>query len=205
MLLACLPFGPVVTSNETFWPSFSVLNPGMLIAEKCANRSSPPPSGVMNPKPFASLNHFTVPVAISNFPHEQQSNRASPANVSISRKERRCSDCKAVVQGRTYCLETKTLCGGYTRRSASASGFFGGMQAIYRGRDDPGRPQSRGRRAKPGRRSPCNRGSVPLGPASDQRRARGERLELAPRDLAREGNHPAVGAGVEPVDRDVLE
>src|SRR6267378_5129601 len=36
----------------------------MLIAEKCANRSSPPPSGVMNPKPFASLNHFTVPVAI---------------------------------------------------------------------------------------------------------------------------------------------
>ena len=37
----------------------------MLIAEKCANRSSPPPSGVMNPKPFASLNHFTVPVAIS--------------------------------------------------------------------------------------------------------------------------------------------
>src|SRR5437879_2675351 len=36
----------------------------MLIAEKWANRSSPPPSGVMNPKPFASLNHFTVPVAI---------------------------------------------------------------------------------------------------------------------------------------------
>src|SRR5436190_22565437 len=36
----------------------------MLIAEKCANRSSPPPSGVINPKPFASLNHFTVPVAI---------------------------------------------------------------------------------------------------------------------------------------------
>ena len=49
MLLACLPFGPVVTSNETFWPSFSDLNPGMLIAEKCAKRSSPPPSGVMNP------------------------------------------------------------------------------------------------------------------------------------------------------------
>src|SRR5439155_23652692 len=36
----------------------------MLIAEKCANRSSPPPSGVIKPKPFASLNHFTVPVAI---------------------------------------------------------------------------------------------------------------------------------------------
>src|SRR6478735_11534398 len=67
MLLACLPFGPWVTSKETFWPSFSVLKPGMLIAEKCAKRSSPPPSGVMKPKPFASLNHFTVPVAISVF------------------------------------------------------------------------------------------------------------------------------------------
>src|SRR6187401_1875307 len=72
MLLACLPFGPVVTSNETFWPSFSVLNPGMLIAEKCANRSSPPPSGVMNPKPFASLNHLTVPVAIVLLPYEMK-------------------------------------------------------------------------------------------------------------------------------------
>src|SRR5712672_2640036 len=28
------------------------------------NTSSPPPSCVMNPKPFVSLNHFTVPVAI---------------------------------------------------------------------------------------------------------------------------------------------
>src|SRR4051794_41616726 len=65
MLLACLPFGPVVTSNDTFWPSLSVLKPCILMAEKWANRSSPPPSGVMNPKPFASLNHFTVPVAIS--------------------------------------------------------------------------------------------------------------------------------------------
>src|SRR2546421_7567946 len=64
MLLACLPLGPVVTSNETFCPSLSVLKPCMLIAEKCANRSSPPPSGVIKPKPFASLNHFTVPVAI---------------------------------------------------------------------------------------------------------------------------------------------
>ncbi len=39
MLEACFPLGPVVTSNETFWPSFSDLNPGMLIAEKCANKS----------------------------------------------------------------------------------------------------------------------------------------------------------------------
>src|SRR5215218_1459176 len=68
MLLACLPFGPCVTSKETFWPSLSVLKPCMLIAEKCANRSSPPPSGVMKPKPLASLNHLTVPVAILRVP-----------------------------------------------------------------------------------------------------------------------------------------
>src|SRR3989337_2401954 len=68
MLLACvLPLLPAVTSKDTFCPSFSDLNPGMLIAEKWAKRSSPPPSGVMKPKPFASLNHFTVPVAIVTF------------------------------------------------------------------------------------------------------------------------------------------
>src|SRR5258706_15857133 len=64
MLEACLPLGPVTTSKLTFWPSFKVLNPFIWIAEKCANKSSPPSSGVMNPKPFASLNHLTIPVAI---------------------------------------------------------------------------------------------------------------------------------------------
>src|SRR5579875_1132425 len=33
---------------------------------KWTNRSRPPSSGVMNPKPLSSLNHFTVPVAISH-------------------------------------------------------------------------------------------------------------------------------------------
>src|SRR5438105_6812043 len=32
------------------------------------NRSLSPSSGVMNPKPFGSLNHFTVPVAIKTPP-----------------------------------------------------------------------------------------------------------------------------------------
>ena len=64
MLEACFPFGPCVISKETFSPSFRVLKPLMLIAEKCANRSSLPSSGVMNPKPLESLNHLTVPVAI---------------------------------------------------------------------------------------------------------------------------------------------
>src|SRR5688500_15825911 len=85
MLLACfLPLLPWVTSKETFWPSFRVLNPGMLIAEKCAKRSSPPPSGVMKPKPFESLNHFTVPVAIVvAFLKEIKRGLSSPADVQF--------------------------------------------------------------------------------------------------------------------------
>src|SRR5690606_52867 len=64
MLEACLPFGPWTTSNVTFWPSLSDLNPFACTELKCANRSSPPSSGVMKPNPLASLNHLTVPVAM---------------------------------------------------------------------------------------------------------------------------------------------
>src|SRR6185312_12133528 len=62
---ACLPLGPSFTSNSTFWFSFRVLKPLPWISEKWAKRSSPPPSGLMKPKPFESLNHFTVPVLIA--------------------------------------------------------------------------------------------------------------------------------------------
>lgn len=58
---ACRPLGPSTTSNCTFCPSRRVLKPSFLIAEKWTNTSSPPSSGSMKPKPFASLNHFTVP------------------------------------------------------------------------------------------------------------------------------------------------
>src|SRR6185436_18701064 len=34
----------------------------------CAKRSLPPSFGVMKPKPFESLNHFTVPVGMSFIP-----------------------------------------------------------------------------------------------------------------------------------------
>ena len=64
MFEACLPLAPSVISKETRWPSFKLLKPGILIAEKCAKRSSPPASGVTKPKPLESLNHFTVPSAI---------------------------------------------------------------------------------------------------------------------------------------------
>src|ERR1700735_2459731 len=65
MFDACLPFGPCLTSNVTFWFSCNDLKPLLCISEKCAKRSSPPPSGVMKPKPLASLNHLTVPVAMN--------------------------------------------------------------------------------------------------------------------------------------------
>src|SRR5260221_7623559 len=59
------PFGPCVGSYSTFWPSLSDLNPDIWISVWWAKRSLPPSSGAMNPKPFESLNHLTVPVAIA--------------------------------------------------------------------------------------------------------------------------------------------
>ena len=57
---ACRPFGPCSTSNSTASPSLRVLYPSPTIALKCTNTSSAP-LRVMNPKPLALLNHFTVP------------------------------------------------------------------------------------------------------------------------------------------------
>src|SRR3954471_8852464 len=54
-------------SNSTRSPSASVLKPWPWIAEWCTKQSFWPPSGVMNPKPLASLNHFTVPVVRGMF------------------------------------------------------------------------------------------------------------------------------------------
>jgi hypothetical protein len=65
LLLAFVAFGDF---EGNFLAFLQALETAMLIAEKCAKRSSPPPSGVMKPKPFASLNHLTVPVAIVHVP-----------------------------------------------------------------------------------------------------------------------------------------
>src|SRR5215217_6668623 len=62
-LVACGPLGDSPSSYSTFVPSASVRKPSPEIPEKCTNASLPPSSGVMNPKPFSSLNHFTTPVA----------------------------------------------------------------------------------------------------------------------------------------------
>src|SRR5271156_5371452 len=100
MFDACFPLGPCVTSKLTFCPSFSDLNPGMLIAEKGADRSSPPPSGVMKPKPLASLNHLTVPVGMFSSTNNQEKNRVVPCRCFDlkDRKVRRFGNCQRAGQ-----------------------------------------------------------------------------------------------------------
>src|SRR5206468_2473865 len=61
-------FAPSTASNCTFAPSASDLKPSPTIDEWWTNTSLPPSAGVMNPYPFASLNHLTVPVAIQTPP-----------------------------------------------------------------------------------------------------------------------------------------
>src|SRR5437660_10272714 len=60
---ACKPFGPWATSNSTVSPSARLRKPSAWIAVKCTNTSGPD-SCAIKPKPFASLNHFTLPLAI---------------------------------------------------------------------------------------------------------------------------------------------
>src|SRR4051794_582420 len=64
--VACGPLGDCPSSYSTFAPSASVRKPSPAIPEKWTNASFPPSSGVMNPKPFSSLNHLTTPVAIQH-------------------------------------------------------------------------------------------------------------------------------------------
>jgi len=63
---ACGPLGPWVISNSTRSPSASDLKPSPEMALKWTNTSGPP-SWEMNPYPFASLNHFTLPWTNSSY------------------------------------------------------------------------------------------------------------------------------------------
>src|SRR5213596_645611 len=55
--------GPGATSNSTVSPSARLRKPSAWIAVKWTNTSGPD-SCAIKPKPFASLNHFTLPFAI---------------------------------------------------------------------------------------------------------------------------------------------
>src|SRR5579885_1079362 len=77
-LFASGPFAPSTASNCTCAPSASDLKPSPAIEEWWTNTSLPPSAGVMNPYPFASLNHFTVPVAIQkHLLHHERTGRGS--------------------------------------------------------------------------------------------------------------------------------
>src|SRR5688500_13633995 len=62
--VAWAPLGPCSTSYSTSSLSLRDLKPSAEIAEKWTKTSGPPFSCSMKPKPFASLNHFTLPLAI---------------------------------------------------------------------------------------------------------------------------------------------
>ena len=66
--LACRPFWPCFVSNSTRWPSARSRKPSIWISDWWTKRSSPPPSGVMKPKPFSALNHLTAPTPITVTP-----------------------------------------------------------------------------------------------------------------------------------------
>src|SRR5918998_2997898 len=60
--------GPLSLGSEsklTLAPSARVRWPSAMTALWWTKRSFEPSSGVMKPKPFSSLNHFTLPVAIA--------------------------------------------------------------------------------------------------------------------------------------------
>src|SRR5690606_39613911 len=65
--LACGPFWPSAATKETRWFSSSDLKPVPTMSVWCANKSLPPDSGLMKPKPFSLLNHFTIPVSVCIF------------------------------------------------------------------------------------------------------------------------------------------
>src|SRR5262249_33677223 len=59
--------GSVTRSKETFCPSLRPCIPARSTALMCTKTSLPPSSGLMKPKPFWLLNHFTVPCVIQLF------------------------------------------------------------------------------------------------------------------------------------------
>src|SRR5574340_452693 len=63
-LIALGPLGPFSVSKLTESPSARLLKPLPWIEVWCT-KTSLPSSLVIKPKPFESLNHFTVPLAIS--------------------------------------------------------------------------------------------------------------------------------------------
>src|SRR5208283_4406246 len=136
-----------------------------------ANRSSPPPSGVMKPKPFASLNHLTVPVGMFSSPNNQEkkSGHTRPMFRSQGQESTALRQLPTSRTGRALVLEIKHN-PEYTR----------------------GRPE--GQTAVQGENSAAQF-------ASHQPCPRAQRPQFGARDVPRQGHHAAVGAGIYPFRR----
>src|SRR5216117_995965 len=109
---ACKPFGPWATSNSTVSPSARLRKPSAWIAVKWTNTSGPD-SCAIKPKPFASLNHFTLPFAITFLPSVTGASAPDwfdPDHRDLGRAQtktaRRCGPrgAQTAGDGATYCL-----------------------------------------------------------------------------------------------------
>ena len=140
MFEACLPLGPCVTSNWTFWPSFKVLKPDDWIAEKWANKSSPPSSGVMKPKPLESLNHLTVPVAIIHFQLITNHTSRKARNLAKATSSSTCSlhidKTSQILVNKYHSWRKKKSCQGNLIAFATLL-YFHGRQYLFLGNWSP--------------------------------------------------------------------
>src|SRR5437762_11721964 len=109
---ACKPFGPWATSNSTVSPSARLRKPSAWIPVKWTNTSGPD-SCAIKPKPFASLNHFTLPFAITFLPSVTGASAPDwfdPDHRDLGRAQtktaRRCGPrgAQTAGDGATYCL-----------------------------------------------------------------------------------------------------
>nr|AIU93516.1 hypothetical protein LRS1606.82 [Rhodococcus sp. NS1] len=62
------PLGPTPTSNSTAWPSWKTGTLLHSMSVCSTNRSAPPSSGAMKPKPLSPLNHLIIPRATATTP-----------------------------------------------------------------------------------------------------------------------------------------
>src|SRR4051794_27360593 len=125
--VACGPLGDCPSSYSTFAPSASVRKPSPAIPEKWTNASLLPSSGVMNPKPFSSLNHLTTPVAMRHssclhacargaagtaFPHTTMPPWGRPERASCTSRAQWAGPCAPPPAPDGGCLTFGASCGG---------------------------------------------------------------------------------------------
>src|SRR6266849_2547230 len=122
------------------------------------NTSLPPPSGVMKPNPFESLNHFTLPVAI-------RASFACKRQVAASLPVQQFAGCIAIVGSRQPKHGDQI---GTGREQYPADRYAGARARVARFRSPAGGPDGDGAAGEPSNRR-----------ASSSRRASRRRADLA--------------------------